>query len=384
MKILEVLDSFYPDVDGPIDVVVNLAKKFRENNLGEIELLVPGYPQKVDVEGVVIHRCRSIGVNEYRGSVPSLDKKVKKLIRCGGFDIINLHSPFTLGKYALKLAKKYKIPVVYTMHTKFRDEFERRLKSRLLVKIMMSYIMGCINGCKNVTSVSRGTIKTLEEYGYKNCGGVKVIRNATAMTPEWADKQTVNKIREELGLENVFTFMYVGRLAATKNIDFSLRTLAKVKERGYGNFKFVLVGDGDYRKPLEKLIRELNLSDNVKLAGKVTDKKLLACYYAAGDALLFPSVFDNASLVILEAAVNGLPVITVKDSCSAEYIEDGIRGFAWENDINIWADNLIKLLSEPETLKDAGEKSMPSYASWDNVAEQYKRLYNELIAAEKK
>ena len=382
MKVLEVLDSFYPDVDGPIDVVVNIAKKFKENGLGEVELLVPDYPERVGVDGIVIHRCFSVGVNEYRGSVPALDRKVKKLIKHGGFDIINLHSPFTLGKYALKLAKKYKIPVVYTMHTKFRDEFERRLKSRVLVKFMMHYIMKCINGCKNITSVSRGTIKTLKEYGYKNCENVKVIRNATAMQPA-SDGSKIQSIREELGLENAFTFIYTGRLAATKNIDFSLRTLAKVKEQGYGNFKFVLIGDGDYGKALKKLVKELNLSDNVIFAGKVTDKKLLACYYSAGDALLFPSVFDNASLVILEAAVNGLPVITVKNSCSAEYIEDGIRGFAWENDEDVWADNIISILKKPETLTEAGG-SLPDYASWDNVAEQYAKLYKELSGAEKK
>lgn len=384
MKILEVLDSFYPDVDGPIDVVVNLAKKFKQNNLGEMEILVPSYPEKVEVEGVTVHRCFSVGVNEYRGSVPALDKKVKKLIKKGGFDLIHIHSPFTLGKYALKLAKRYNIPVLYTMHTKFRDEFERRLKSKLLVKFMMRYIMKCINGCGNLTSVSRGTIKTLEEYGYKNCENVKVIRNATAMQPMAADKEATRKIREDLGLENVFTFLYVGRLAATKNIQFSLQTLAEVKKRGFNNFKFVLVGDGDYGKTLKKLAKELDLSDNVIFAGKITDKNLLACYYSACDALLFPSVFDNASLVLLEAAVNGLPIVTVKDSCSAEYIEDGIRGFVWENDINAWAENLTGILSDPETLKNAGDWALPVYASWDNVAGQYAELYKELIDARKK
>ena len=384
MKILQVLDTFYPDVDGPIDVVVNLAREFNKEKLGEMEILVPSYPEKVEVEGITIHRCFSLSVNEYRAGAPALDKKVKKLIKNGGFDLIHLHSPFTLGRYALKLARRYNIPVLYTMHTKFKDEFEKRLKSKLLRKFMMRYIMKCINGCENLTSVSRGTIQTLKEYGYKYCENVKVIRNATAMPVNGADEEIVKKIKAELGIEHTFTFLFVGRLAATKNVQFSIEALAEVKSRGFNNFKFVLVGDGDYGKALKKLTKELNLTENVIFAGKVTDKKLLACYYSACDALLFPSVFDNASLVILEAAVNGLPVITLKDSCSAEYIEDGIYGFTWENDKKVWADNIIKLLQSPQPRVEDWESGLPEYASWGNVAGEYARLYKELLSARKK
>ena len=44
MKILEVLDCFYPNYDGPVEVAVNLARKFGEMGPGEMHLLVPDYP----------------------------------------------------------------------------------------------------------------------------------------------------------------------------------------------------------------------------------------------------------------------------------------------------------------------------------------------------
>ena len=46
MKILEVLDCFYPNYDGPVEVAVNLARKFGEMGLGEMHLLVPDYPER--------------------------------------------------------------------------------------------------------------------------------------------------------------------------------------------------------------------------------------------------------------------------------------------------------------------------------------------------
>lgn len=381
MKVLIVLDSFYPNVDGPIEVVVSVARKFKEKGYGEMELLVPDYPERVDVEGLTIHRVASIPAGDgYRGAMPALTRKVKKLVKNGGFDLIHLHSPFTLGRYALKLGRRYKIPVIFTMHTKFRDEFQRRLKSKALQKFMMRYIMGCINKCDVVTTVSQGTVDTLGEYGYKNTASVKVIRNATSMPPSAADAEKTAQLKRSFAENGEIIFSYVGRLAQTKNIQFSLNALAEVKKRGYGNFKFVIVGSGDYGKALKKLTEELDLTENVIFAGKITDKKLLACYYSAFDALLFPSVFDNASIVILEAAANSLPVITYKGSCSAEKITDGESGFVWDNDAVVWTENLIKLINNPALTQIAGEGARNKvYAGWDEITEEYALLYADVL-----
>lgn len=385
MKVLVVLDSFYPNVDGPIEVVVSIAKTFAKNNLGTVELLVPKYPQKIEVEGVTVHRCVSVPASGgYRGALPAFDKKIKKLIKNGGFDVIHLHSPFTLAKYAQKLGKKLGIPVIFTMHTKFKDELARRLKSKMLVSFVMNYIMKCINGCDCVTTVSRGTVDTLESYGYKKCGKVKVIYNATSMLPLAADEEEVKSLKEQYRPDGGLAFMYAGRLVAVKNIQFSLNALAKVKERGYNNFKFVIVGDGEYGKTLHKLAQSLGIEENVAFTGRIIDKKLLACYFAACDVMLFPSVFDNASIAILEAAANALPVATYKGSCSAERIEDGVSGFAWDNDEDVWAENIIGLLNNPERVENAGRGALERvYASWDEITEEYYNLYNSAIADKK-
>lgn len=381
MKVLVVLDSFYPNVDGPIEVVVSVARKFKEKGYGEMELLVPAYPEKVEAEGITVHRVVSIPAGDgYRGALPAMTRKVKKLIKEGGFDLIHLHSPFTLGRYALKIGHKCGLPVIFTMHTKFRDEFQRRLKSKALQNFMMRYIMGCINKCDAVTTVSQGTVDTLGEYGYKNTEKVKVIRNATSMPPSAADADKTRELKQSFAPNGEFVFSYVGRLAQTKNIQFSLKALAEVKKRGYGNFKFVIVGSGDYGKALKKLTEELDLTENVIFAGKITDKKLLACCYSSFDALLFPSVFDNASIVILEAAANSLPVITLRGSCSAEKITDGESGFIWDNDADVWTENMIKLIGNPEAAQIAGEGARNKvYAGWDDVTEEYALFYADVL-----
>lgn len=381
MKILEVLDSFYPNVDGPISVMTYLAKKYQENNLAEVEILVPAYPQKVEVEGLKIHRCKSFAAKGgYRAAMPFLDGKIKRLIKKGNFDVIHLHSPVLLGHFALKWGKKLDIPVVFTFHTKFKDEIKNRSKLKLIQNISMNYIMSCINKSDCVTTVSRGSIATLKEYGYKRCDEVKVITNGTDMPPMAADPAEVEKIREELNLKNNFAFLFAGRLAEVKNIQFSLKALAKVKERGVENFRFVIVGDGDYGKELKRQVHELGLENEVVFVGKISDRKVLATYFAACDAMLFPSLFDTASITVPEAAANSLPAIMIKGSSSSEVLEDGVSGFLWENDADIWAENMVNLINNPASAAEVGKGALENvYASWDEIARRYVELYKTLI-----
>ncbi len=381
MKILEVLDSFYPNVDGPISVMVYLAKKYAENGLGEAELLVPSYPEKIEVEGLKIHRCKSFAAKGgYRAAMPFLDGKIKKLIKKGNFDIIHLHSPVLLGHFALKQGKKFGIPVVFTFHTKFKDEIKNRSKLKFMQDISMKYIMSCINASDCVTTVSRGSIATLEEYGYKNCNDVIVIPNGTDMPPLAADGGEVEKLRKELGLCGNFAFLFAGRLAEVKNIQFSLKALSKVRQRGFVNFKFVIVGDGDYAKNLKQQVSELGLTENVIFVGKISDRKVLANYFSACNAMLFPSLFDTASITVPEAAANALPAIMIKGSSSSEILEDGVSGFTWENDEEVWADEMIKLIQNPEIAERVGRGALEKvYSSWDKIAERYAELYRRLL-----
>ena len=127
------------------------------------------------------------------------------------------------------------------------------------------------------------------------------------------------------------------------------------------------------------------MTENVIFAGKITDKKLLASYYAAADILLFPSAFDTFGLVVLEAAANATPTAALKGSCASERIEDGVSGFVWEDGAEIWAENIIKILNDPSVAKRAGQGALKYvYESWDGVSKRYSELYNELLDAEKK
>lgn len=87
------------------------------------------------------------------------------------------------------------------------------------------------------------------------------------------------------------------------------------------------IGTGYALESLRAEIGRMQLQDRVKTLGVIQDRNRLADYYAASDLFLFPSFYDNAPLVVREAAAMGTPALVPQGSTTAEVISDGRNGF---------------------------------------------------------
>ena len=381
MKVLEVLDTFYPNVDGPVNAIVNIAKSLNNSGKAEVELMVPDYPEeRVVVENVVIHRAPFLpGPEGYNAAIPWLTGKVRKLLKEGQYDIIHAHSPFTLGKYVIDWAKILKIPSILTIHTKYKDDFERILKLKLFQDFMMNYIKGVINKADYVTSVSNGAAEVVKSYGYKGTN-IEVIRNGTDLVPRKISADKISEIKREYNLENYFVFLFVGRLVSVKNVQFSLDVLAKIKKNGQKNFKFLIVGSGEYLGELKAKTDELGLADNVVFTGKILDRDKLAAIYSCADLFLFPSDFDTCGIVVIEAASFKLPCAVLKDSCPAERIVDNKNGLIINQSVDDWAEKISSFMPKRAELAKMGENALETlYVSWEKIAEEYLAFYKKIF-----
>ena len=383
---VEALDSFFPNFDGPVHVVSNYCKSFIKDKNIKVKVIVPKYKGYVDTLPYDILCVKSFGSKNstYKMATPGRDKNVKKFFKENHVDIIHLHSPFTMGKYMVKMGKKYHIPTVFTFHTKFKSDFERVLKSKALQKFMMRYIMKVINKCDYVLTVSNGSIDTLREYGYT--GKVEVVRNGTDLVYPANSEELRKKVLSIYHLnsdENIF--LSVGRIVENKKLDVILKSLQLVKEKGY-NFKLLIVGSGDYEKELKKLTTELDLDDNVIFTGKIMDRELLSGHYLASDLFLFPSTFDTASLAPIEAAAMKLPTLMTRGCSTAEIITENVNGYlAEEENYDDWAKQIISVIENKDKLKETKENAYKQvYRSWDDVCKEIKEKYLEYIEDYKK
>lgn len=385
------IDGWYPQVDGVTNVVVN----YREKLKGEYdcEIVAPSYGKKLDEEGEqsycrgVFHN-RSLGVPfiDFRNSTPGSDKNLKRFLDEKQPVLLHAHSPFAICGYFAKYGKKHGIPVVFTFHTKFKDEFLRITHSRLITAIMMSVIMRNIKKLSHVWAVSKSSAQTLREYGYK--GDIKVMRNGTDMQVASAEEcaALAAEVNGEYGISpDERVFMFAGRVVAVKNLKFSFRVMAELKRRGFA-CKFFVVGGGDELEAHKKYAEKLGISDSVIFTGFIVDRQVLRRYYARANLFLLPSVFDNAPLVMLEAASLRTPSLVPTGSSSEEVIEDGVTGYAVPLEETLWADRIESIFSDGSYARVCDDCTSAVY-TWEqaiaDAAAEYRRIIAQSAQAKK-
>lgn len=379
------IDAWYPQVDGVTNVVVNYREKLKPGCDGVI--VAPSYGKKTDEKGeaeyctgVFHNRSLAVPFLGFRNSTPGSDKKLKELLDGLEPDILHAHSPFAICAFFAKYGKRHGIPVVYTFHTKFKDEFLRITHSRLITAIMMKCIMRNINRVSYVWAVSASSAQTLREYGYK--GEVKVMRNGTDMTvPDEAERAAlVLQAENEYGISpDERIFMYVGRVVSVKNIKFSLNVIAELKSRGF-KCRFVVAGGGDDLDDHIRYAKKLGIEADVIFTGFVGERQKLKALYARADLLLLPSVFDNGPLVMQEAAACGTPAFVPSGSSSEEIIEDGVTGYSERLEPQLWADRIERIYAAgniDEVKKNCVNIVYPWQSAVSAAAEEYERVIKD-------
>lgn len=101
--------------------------------------------------------------------------------------------------------------------------------------------------------------------------------------------------------------VFVGRLLGLKGIHLGLQALAISNAAG-AQTELTIVGSGPYEKRLRHAARSLGVESAVTWTGALPQKEVFRIYRRA-HALLFPSLHDSGGTVVLEAQLNGLPVI---------------------------------------------------------------------------
>ena len=187
----------------------------------------------------------------------------------------------------------------------------------------------------------------------------------------------------------------MGRINKLKNIFFIADALKAVKEKDKKlKFKMIFVGTGQDENDLLSYINELGISDNVIMAGKITDavvvhdmeqlREELAKYYARADLFLFPSLYDASSIVQIESASQKTPGVFLKGSATSATVTDNVNGFISENTIGAYSDKIIEVMNNDKLLNKVKENAfIDLYVTWDKKVDEVYRIYLEKIKENK-
>ena len=371
-------DSFPPIMDGVSLTAQNYAYWLHQKKQ-PVCVITPKSPNYSDNEPYPIYRYTSVpilGRKPYRIGLPEIDLQFKNEIGDISFGLVHAHCPFSSGTLALSIAKKQKIPFVATFHSKYRDDFEHSVSNKFIVNQMTKKVIRFFEKADEVWIPQASVEDTIRKYGFK--GKVEVVDNGN----DFATLEPLDPIkkmaREALHLaDNELMFLFVGQHIWEKNTRLIIETLAKIKELP---FKMFFIGTGYACTDMKELVDKLDLSSKVKFIGVVTEREKLKEFYAAADLFLFPSIYDNAPLVVREAGALQTPAILIKGSSSAQNITDNFNGFLIDNSSESFAAKLRELINSPEIIRNAGINASKTIArSWESVAEEVLDRYKNLI-----
>jgi len=200
------------------------------------------------------------------------------------------------------------------------------------------------------------TKRPMKVLGYGNVMGIDM--NRFSRRPEIEAKA------KELVKDNVYTFVFVGRLVKDKGINELVEAFTKLYDK-YGHVRLLLVGK--YEAELDPLKQEtldrINALPAIEAVGPQYGDDLLA-HYAASDCFVFPSYREGFPNTVIEAGAMGLPSIVTDINGAREIIIHGENGVIIPSkDADAIYHAMEQMMLDKEKAKAMADNARPLIAS---------------------
>jgi glycosyltransferase involved in cell wall biosynthesis len=166
--------------------------------------------------------------------------------------------------------------------------------------------------------------------------------------------------------------LFVGNLVMSKGLDVLFRAMRLLTDAGQ-NPQLTIVGVGPERSSLERLADRLGIADRVIFKGFIPLNEL-APSYRESDLFVLPSRYEGLGLVLVEAALCGLPVVATRIGGIPEAVIDGQTALLVPpDDPQALASGIAELFDDPERAKAMGEKGRRfarDRFNWDRIMDE--------------
>ncbi|MGL5416433.1 MAG: glycosyltransferase [Clostridium sp.] len=158
---------------------------------------------------------------------------------------------------------------------------------------------------------------------------------------------------EEIISEDVFTILTVCRLdIQTKGIDRIIEISNNMRKKNL-KFRWILIGGGIFINEIKKSVLEKNLENHLLILG---EKKNPYPYFKKANLFVLASRTEGNPMVILEAKLLKLPILTTEYGSAKNNIKEGIDGFVVPNDEGKLEVKLMEILNDEGRINNLRNK----------------------------
>ncbi len=374
MKILVLTHEFPPVGGGGGRVALDLSQGLAARG-HDVKILTAAMGGLNAIEQIGGFELRRIGFNRrfaFRALLPEMFLfnlfcvwESLRLIKKWRPDVIHAHFAVPAGLAAWMLSQLTGIPYVLTAHLGDVPGGVPE-KTEHIFRWILPFTQPIWRAAARVVAVSQFT-KQIAEKSYAGVR-VEVIHNGVDLSALPARQAEAS---------HPPTIIFAGRFMEQKNPAHLVRALAELKDLSW---QCVMLGDGPLLNEVQDLIKENNLQTRFKLLGWVSPDVVLA-WFAKAQILCLPSRSEGLPIVGVQAMGMGMALVLSEAGGNVELVKQGENGFLFTaGDIAALADCLRILLSSPERLKLAQEKSLALAKAFDLnvIVAQYEMLFHQV------
>lgn len=380
VNVLFMTNTYLPIVGGLERSVECFSAMLRQKGHKTL-IIAPEFENQPETEEHVfrVPAIQNFNGTDFSVQLPAPRELNKKLERFKP-DIIHSQHPFLIGDTAVRLARAYNIPMVFTYHTRYEmNTHYLPGDSEILKKFVRKLAIGYCHLANRVIAPSESIAKLINDRGFTR--QVDIV--PTGIEVDKFRKGDGETFRRSADIpDKAFLTGYLGRIAEEKNLGFLCEAMVRVMEQN-ANVHFLLVGGGPYLEDLKKLFRKKNLSERLHAPGVCKGEKLVGAYKAM-DLFVFASKSETQGLVLAEAMAAGTPVIGVDAPGTRDIVREGYNGRLVSEDIGKFADAAERFLSpangEKETMIDNAKRTAEEFAleeCFDKLLKVYENVFSE-------
>lgn len=294
--------------------------------------------------------------------------RLLKIFKAEKPDVIHCHAAMS-ARIAGRLYKRAKI--VYTRHSVFEP-------SPAISRGIGKRINGFVNNATadKIIAVADAAKDNLTKTGVSD-KKITVIQNGVEPLKPLPESEK-QKIRSEYGVgENDFILGIAARLNEVKGHIYILEALKMLIDDGITNAKLIIAGTGDYEDTIRRKIAELNLGENVVMAGFVKDVSGFMNILSVSVNASFGT--EATSLALLEGMSLGVPAVVSDFGGNPGVIEEGVNGYLFESKNSRQMYEKLKLaLQNGIALKDMCKKVFEERFRAEIMTEKIQQVYRNL------
>ena len=294
--------------------------------------------------------------------------RLLKIFKAEKPDVIHCHAAMS-ARIAGRLYKRAKI--VYTRHSVFEP-------SPAISRGIGKKINGFVNNATadKIIAVADAAKDNLTKTGVSD-KKITVIQNGVEPLKPLPESEK-QKIRSEYGVgENDFILGIAARLNEVKGHIYILEALKMLIDDGITNAKLIIAGTGDYEDTIRRKIAELNLGENVVMAGFVKDVSGFMNILSVSVNASFGT--EATSLALLEGMSLGVPAVVSDFGGNPGVIEEGVNGYLFESKNSRQMYEKLKLaLQNGIALKDMCKKVFEERFRAEIMTKKIQQVYRNL------